>query len=67
MSEKYMSVKEAAEYLKVSKPKMIRLIADNGINTFQDPRDKRKTLIQRVDVERLKNPVPKKSKPSNKR
>ena len=58
MTEEYMSVREAAKYLEVSKPKMIRMISENGLKTFQDLRDKRKVLLKTVDVEWLRRPIP---------
>lgn len=58
MAEEYMSVSEAAKYLEVSKPKMIRMISENGLKTFQDLRDKRKVLLKRADVEWLRRPIP---------
>jgi excisionase family DNA binding protein len=58
MAGEYMSVGEAAGYLEVSKPKMIRLISEHGLKTFQDLRDKRKTLLRTADVERLRRPIP---------
>lgn len=58
MTEEYMSVREAAKYLEVSKPKMIRMISENGLKTFQDLRDKRKVLLRTVDVEQLRRPIP---------
>ena len=58
MAEEYMSVREAAEYLEVSKPKMIRMISENGLRTFRDLRDKRKVLLRTADVEQLRRPIP---------
>ena len=58
MAEEYMSVSEAAKYLEVSKPKMIRLISENSLKTFQDLRDKRKVLLKTTDVELLRRPIP---------
>ena len=58
VAEDYMSVSEAAKYLEVSKPKMIRMISENRLKTFQDLRDKRKVLLKTADVEWLRRPIP---------
>ena len=54
MPEEYIYLKEAMNYLGVSKPKMIRLAKENNLKTFEDPVDKRKTFFLKADIEKLK-------------
>lgn len=56
MALEYLSLKEAREYLGISKPKMRRLIKEAVISVYSDQRDKRKRLVRREDIERLRQP-----------
>ena len=49
-----MTVKEAADYLGVSRFKMARLIRDGEIATFVTPLDRRRKLIRRTDLDELR-------------
>ena len=51
-----MTLKEAQEYLCVSKAKMSRLA--KSLVIYEDPRDKRKRLVKKTDVEAFKQPRP---------
>lgn len=54
MIEEFMTLKEAQEYLCVSKSKMSRLA--KSLVIYEDPRDKRKRLVKKVDIESFKQP-----------
>ena len=56
MAEEYMNLKEAAEYLGISKGKMIRLVKEKTVKTYESPLDKRVSLVLKADVEQLKKP-----------
>ena len=56
MIEEFMTLKEAQEYLCVSKAKMSRLA--KSLVLYEDPRDKRKRLVKKADVESLRQPRP---------
>lgn len=56
MVEEYMSLKEARDILKVSRTKIWALVRDGVLETYEDPLDKRKSLVLRSDVEKLKQP-----------
>lgn len=58
MPEQFMSLREAREYLGISRQKIWRLVKDKELPFYLDPLDKRKRLVKRVDVERLKRPRP---------
>jgi len=51
-----LTLKEAREYLKVSKPKIWRLVKQGVLPVYSDELDKRKKLVRREDVEKLKQP-----------
>lgn len=54
MSDEYMTVAEARDYLKVSRGKMTKLIKDGTLKTTPDHLDNRVKLINKTDVEKLK-------------
>ena len=56
MMEEFMTLKEAQEYLCVSKAKMSRLA--KSLVVYEDPRDKRKRLLKTADVEAFRQPRP---------
>jgi len=56
MPEELMTLKEAGEYLGVSKAKMWRLAKEGTLKVYYDPLDKRKRLVSRAQVEGLKQP-----------
>ncbi len=56
MSEEYMTLQEAREFLGISRPTMWRVLKDGDLPVYADPLDKRKKLVKREDVERLKQP-----------
>lgn len=56
MAEEYISLKEAGDILKVSRTKIWSLIREGVLKTYEDPLDKRKTLVVRSDVLKLKQP-----------
>lgn len=56
MTEVYIPLKEARELLGVSRTKIWNLVKDGTLKKYEDPLDKRKTLVLRADVEKLKRP-----------
>lgn len=54
MSEDYMNLKEAREYLGVSRVKMTKLVKDGVIQTIKNPLDSRSSLVKKEDIEKLK-------------
>ena len=56
MIEEFLTLKEAQEYLGVSKAKMSRLA--RSLVIYEDPRDKRKRLVKKADLESLRQPRP---------
>lgn len=56
VEEEYISLKEAGDILKVSRTKIWALVRDGALRTYEDPLDKRKTLVLKSDVEKLKQP-----------
>ena len=56
MSEEFITMKEAMEFLGVSKAKMSRLAKDLAI--YEDARDKRKRWVKKGDIEKLKRLYP---------
>ena len=57
MSKDYLSVDEAAAELGVSRATLYKWVKRNDIGTFRIVGDRR-TLMRRVDVEKLKEPMP---------
>lgn len=57
MSDGYLSVDEAAAEVGVSRATLYKWIKRQEIGTFRIVGDRR-TLLRRVDVEKLKEPVP---------
>lgn len=56
MTEQYMSMKEAGEYLNISRTKIWNLFKQGILNSYIDQLDHRKRLVRREDVEKLKQP-----------
>ena len=54
----YMTVAQARARLRVAPATMARIIRDSGIQTFDDPRDRRVKLLRVEDVEQLATPHP---------
>jgi len=52
----FLSLKEAQDYLSVSKTKMWNLVKSGVLTVYSDPLDKRKKLVRRDDIEKLKQP-----------
>ena len=52
----FLSLKEAQDYLSVSKTKMWNLVKSGVLTAYSDPLDKRKKLVRRDDIEKLKQP-----------
>ena len=64
MSEEFMTVAQAREYLGIGKRKMADLIKEGTLQTRPDPLDERVKLIPRSDVEALKERSGKKLLPA---
>lgn len=56
MEPEYITMKEAGEYLAVSKSKMWQLVKQGILPCYSDPLDKRKRLVKREDLEKLTHP-----------
>ena len=60
MSDDYLPLEQAAEYLGVSRPKLTRLVREGAISYSTSPLDKRLKLFRRFDLDALKRiPMPK--------
>ena len=55
--EGYLTMAQAQARLGVSKPTLQRLVKDEGLEIYTDPRNKRVRLVKAADVERLLRPV----------
>lgn len=58
MAEEYLTLRQAREYLGVSKPKMRELVKKTSIAVYTDPLDKRKHLVRKDDLDKLRQPQP---------
>jgi len=58
MSRELIPMVEAARRLGVSKLTMRRIVREHGITTFDNPLDKRQTLIDAADLARVTQPRP---------
>lgn len=54
MTEDYINLKEAREYLGVSRVKMTKLVKDGSVKAIPDPLDSRSQLVKREDIKKLK-------------
>ena len=55
-AEGFISLREAREQLGISKVKMIKLVRESGVTTYDDPLDRRKKLIKRQDLVKIARP-----------
>jgi hypothetical protein len=58
VADGYVPIGEAARHLEVCRPHVRRLLAREGIPTYQDPRDHRRRLVRLSDVAPLLTPRP---------
>ena len=58
MIVEFLSMKEAQEYLGVSRMKMWRLVKQGIIPAYSDSLDRRKRLVRKEDIEKLRQPQP---------
>ena len=56
IKSEFFSLKEAQDYLSVSKTKMWNLVKSRVLAVYSDPLDRRKKLVKKDDVEKLKQP-----------
>ncbi len=56
VAEELMTLKEAQEYLGVSRVKIWKLTKEGNLSIYTDPLDKRKKLVPKAEVEKLKQP-----------
>jgi excisionase family DNA binding protein len=56
MGEEFMKLKEAQEYLGVSRMKMWRLVKTGLLTVYENPLDRRERLVKREEVGELKQP-----------
>jgi excisionase family DNA binding protein len=54
--DEFLSLKDAAQYLKVSDIKIRRLISKGLLTIALDPLDDRKRLVKKTDLDNLKTP-----------
>jgi len=55
LSSEYISLTEAALISGISRPTLRRIRDRGALTPYEDPRDRRKTLLRRADVESLKH------------
>ncbi len=55
MPKDYMTMREAQEYLGISKVKISKLVKEGTLKTKGNPLDSRVKLVKREDVEKLKS------------
>lgn len=58
MPSEYVSIKEAAAMMSVSRPTVWRRIKAAGLEVFHSSRDGRERLVRRSDIEALMIPHP---------
>ena len=58
MMNEYVNLKVAAAELKISKSKILRMVKEGKLKTFENDLDKRVKLVLKADVEQLKKPRP---------
>jgi DNA-binding MarR family transcriptional regulator len=54
MTDGYMNLKEAREYLGISRVKMTKLVKVGVVKTTPDPLDSRSQLVKLEDIQKLK-------------
>lgn len=57
MQDEYMTLKEAAETLGVSRVTLWRRIDKDGLRVFQSQQDRRQRLVRREQIEALMRPI----------
>ena len=57
---------EAARRLGVSKLTLRRIVREQGLTTYDNPLDKRQTLLDAAEVERVARPRPRVGEPESK-
>ena len=55
----FVTMTQAGEQLRVSKPTLRRMAHDAGVEIYEDPRDRRVKLLRAEDVEHLAQPIKK--------
>ncbi len=56
MQDEYMTIKEAAEALGVSRVTIYRRVRDGELEAYQSRADRRERLVRRADIEELMRP-----------
>jgi excisionase family DNA binding protein len=56
--EGFLTMAQAQERLGISKATLQRLVKNDGITVYRDPRNKRVRLLKADDLARLRQPVP---------
>ena len=54
MEVTYMNLKEAREYLHISRVKMTKLVKDGVVKVIANPLDSRSSLVKKEDLDKLK-------------
>ncbi len=58
MREGFLTMAQAAEYAKVSRVKLWRMVKDGRLRIYRDPRDARVKLVRRDELDAALQPIP---------
>ena len=58
MREGYLTLGEAAEYSKVSRVTIWKMVKEGRLRVYADPRDRRVKLVRRDELDAALQPVP---------
>jgi len=53
MDDEYVTMAEAQRILGISRQKIWRMVKDGELAAYQDPKDKRKKLVRRNDIDEV--------------
>ena len=54
----YLTLMQAAEYSRVSRVKLWRMVKDGRLPAYENPRDRRSKLVKRAELDAALRPVP---------
>lgn len=58
MNDEFLTMLEAAEYAKVSRVKIWRMVRDGKLQHYANPRDGREKLVKRDELDAALRPMP---------
>ncbi len=58
MDREYLTLGQAAEYSRVSRVTIWRMVKEGRLPAYQDPRDRRVKLVKREELDEALRPVP---------